>query len=536
MKSSRWSLRYQYVMYLVIIILLLTFCTFFTSVHIVLKGMKYDGALKQLVYAGDRALFTEIKIFIILNIAVLVMTMSGVFLLFKNILFPFQELIDRAVALFEGEKELNSLLTEHSETNVMTEALTGLITRTKLKQVELSKANVELEKKISSILWIFSASENLNASLIEEKVIENLAALLKDKFRINSVLAIYNEEKNDLKNVYSFGLPGDFSPEGLKSELKPLLQKREEGQSPLSATVASPQSDLSGLLPYFGEVYFLYNRGETLGFLLTGGKSDGSLITPEEQGLLHIIASIFSSSLNNAIYHRKMARAQTKLMISERLSAIGQISAGVAHEINNPIFNIITYAGLAEKETAGGERLMKFLGIVRSEADKCKSIVQNLMDFSREESVSKARFSLTGLINRRIGIFRETYGNVEFFFSSPGELMVSADGEKLDQALTNIFLNSIQAMEGGAGKITVSLDKRHIEAEKYLCLAVRDSGCGIPKDKLDRIFGPFFTTKANGLGMGLALTKKTVDLHNGRIEVDSSPGNGTEIRIFLPEI
>ena len=233
----------------------------------------------------------------------------------------------------------------------------------------------------------------------------------------------------------------------------------------------------------------------------------------------------------------EMKRLQEELRRSERLSALGSLAAGVAHEIRNPLSSIkglATY--LAQKVPPGGPEEEAARTMV-AEVGRLNRVVTELLEFSRPAAVQPAETDLNAVIGRALRLAGADLQakNIRVDYQpDPALPKAGLDAERLTQALLNLFLNAVQAMEAG-GALVVRLEKEPDPAggERFR-LSVRDSGVGIAPEALASIFTPYFTTKAAGTGLGLAIVQQIVEGHGGRVLVESQPGQGSTFTLLLP--
>ncbi len=227
---------------------------------------------------------------------------------------------------------------------------------------------------------------------------------------------------------------------------------------------------------------------------------------------------------------------------AEKLAAVGRLAAGVVHEINNPLATISACAEalehrLEEGSFAGSEAeddLTEYLGLIKNEAFRCKSITTGLLDFSRLRTGDRHPIDIADLIRSSANLIsHQNRGNaVEMVIEiQPGLPLVNADGGHIQQAIIALATNAIDAMpDGGTLTFRASADS------KRLAIEVQDTGIGIPPEDLSKIFEPFFTTKevGKGTGLGLAVCYGIITDHSGRLSVRSNPGKGTTFTILLP--
>jgi two-component system NtrC family sensor kinase len=229
--------------------------------------------------------------------------------------------------------------------------------------------------------------------------------------------------------------------------------------------------------------------------------------------------------------------AQDRLVQTERLASMGQISAGVAHEINNPLSTILLYSHMLLKAHRDGDPESEDLHMIVNEANRCRYIMRGLLDFARQSRVVKAPTDLGTLIRDIVDSTLMKLGEspvrvrVEVEAGLPPLML---DAEQVRQMLANLVQNGVDAIEAGPGEVVVSagLD----ESRSLAVLRVRDTGCGMPPEMLSEIFTPFYTTKqlGKGTGMGLSIVYGAVKMHAGDISVDSEVGKGTTFTIRLP--
>jgi len=235
-------------------------------------------------------------------------------------------------------------------------------------------------------------------------------------------------------------------------------------------------------------------------------------------------------------------RIQGQIMQSEKLAAIGQLAAGVMHEINNPLATISAcVAAITGRldEASGAERpaVEEYLELIDKEVDRCTRIVDGLLDFSRPKGKTKGRVLLNALVDETLFLmkhhqrFKRLTVARELDVSLPATM---GNAEQLTQVLMALMLNAVDAMDD-RGKLTVRTGRSPHRSDE-LVLEIEDTGMGIPRADQSKIFEPFYTTKppGRGTGLGLSICYGIVEDHHGRIEVDSTPGRGTTFRVFLP--
>lgn len=231
----------------------------------------------------------------------------------------------------------------------------------------------------------------------------------------------------------------------------------------------------------------------------------------------------------------KLAHAQRALKQSEKLAHMGQLSAGIAHELNNPLGVVLMYANIVLDEHPEGP-FREDLQLIADQADRCKRIVGNLLNFARKNQLRKEEVNLVELARESIrSLIAPSSIEISLVSDFP-EIFAPVDREQLLQVLTNLNRNAVEAMPSG-GYLNIELHRRGGEAQ----ILVQDTGSGIPEENMDKLFTPFFTTKefGKGTGLGLATSYGILKMHRGRIEVESNcipeqGPTGTTFSLFLP--
>ena len=219
---------------------------------------------------------------------------------------------------------------------------------------------------------------------------------------------------------------------------------------------------------------------------------------------------------------------------TDKLSSLGRMAAGIAHEINNPLAGILLYSSNLVKKVPEAGPLKKGLEVIIHETIRCRGIIQDLLEFSRQKEPVKVMADLNGVIQKALSIvsneFRLNRISLEKRLSDslPSVLI---DVNQMEQVFINFFMNALEAIQGQG---QVSVRSFQDKDNQGVVVEIEDSGMGIPQDHLERIFEPFFSTKPKGTGLGLAVNFGIIQKHGGAIKVSSQPGRGTTIMIRLP--
>jgi two-component system, NtrC family, sensor kinase len=254
----------------------------------------------------------------------------------------------------------------------------------------------------------------------------------------------------------------------------------------------------------------------------------------DEIGTLAVAFNQMASGLQDR--EAALREAQAQIIQSEKLAAVGQLGAGIAHEVKNPLAGILGCAQLSLRKAEPGSPLEKNLLLIEKETKRCKSIIDNLLRFARQEQAVREPIEINRAVEDAVAIVSHQLElkQIKVRKDLAGDLpMVRGNANQLQQALMNLMINAHDALEGRPGVVTVS--SARLGAER-IELRVIDTGPGIAKEIQARIFEPFFTTKprGQGTGLGLAVTYGIVKDHGGDIRVDSETGCGATFIITLP--
>jgi PAS domain S-box-containing protein len=228
----------------------------------------------------------------------------------------------------------------------------------------------------------------------------------------------------------------------------------------------------------------------------------------------------------------ELARMREELQRQDRLAAVGELSAGLAHEIRNPVASIRGAVDELQRSLGNPALVGRLACIATRECDHLNHIISEFLDFARESRAEREPFDLGALVEEVAGLLRQSFPGepgprVET--SGGGPCPVRGDRSQLKQVLVNIGKNGMEAMDGG-GTLRFSLVRDAVSVG----VRIEDEGPGIPPDKVARIFEPFYTTRESGVGMGLAVCMRLVTAHDGTIQVASRPGGGTAMTVRLP--
>jgi len=408
---------------------------------------------------------------------------------------------------------------------------------TKSKKPDFQRALIEFSRSLTLIVDLDQLLENLTGKLREIADVSKVIILLRDAETNRFTLADYRGSKLvETQENISF-----------QAEDK-LIQWLTVNETTLE------------VCDYAGVIAFLSTREQDIirsleveiivplivmnhvnGLVMLGRKNDGEQFEREEKELLTTLLSQSALAFENAMLYKEQKMRLRKMFRADRLASIGQIAAGAAHEIRNPLTTLRSTIQYIQKKQTDLE-YADMLQEVLSEVDRIDEIIQGMLSFSKPAQLQKEQVDLIDIIQQVLKLTASTAiktGVKLKFVEYEGEAIVEADSSRIKQVFLNIILNGIQAMSD-RGVMTISLDevKNQKQSEKlFYRIKFRDNGVGIPENKLDQIFDPFFTTKKEGTGLGLSICYGIIQRHGGEVEIHSKFGednSGTVVSVILP--
>lgn len=419
----------------------------------------------------------------------------------------------------------------------------------------LSAENVWL-KRIAALYEVSKAM----SSTSEVKLLLHLIIKLAANVTASDcgTLSLFNSEQNTFRIEATFGQEKCFNTLTDPSVEEKISRKVLEQNEPLHLTGGEDNSEFA----FFKDTPVrsllaipLKLRNENIGIFNLCRCSENNPFTVEEKEVLTIFAEQAATIIRDAQLHEELEKnlkelktayetlrkTQDKLVQSEKLSAVGQLAAGVAHEINNPLNTILGYIQVLQKTTSMEEPSFRFIKTMEEETNRMAKIVRELLDFARESRMELLPCSVNTLLKDTLMLCESHFKNsIDMDIHLDDHLPeIQADKNRLKQVFINLILNSVQAMPGG-GKLTLrtqSFPEEYLSIRKP-CIVIQfsDSGHGIAKENLTKIFDPFFTTKetGKGTGLGLSLAYGIIQQHGGDIFVESEEDKGTSFKVVLP--
>ena len=224
----------------------------------------------------------------------------------------------------------------------------------------------------------------------------------------------------------------------------------------------------------------------------------------------------------------EISSLKEQLIMKERLAALGEVAAGIAHEFRNPMGVIAGYAKLLLKGFEDSDDRKEIVQAILNEIEEMNRVMEEMLKFSKSEPINRTDIDLLSFVTDIVKSIGQTASEIKI--SPCGPVSISGDKTLLGQALKNLLQNAIHAGD----KIRIDIEKTELSGRKGVSIAVKDNGKGIPETDFNKIFMPFYTTKSSGSGIGLALVQKIALVHGGSVSVNSKEGKGSTFRVFLP--
>lgn len=255
----------------------------------------------------------------------------------------------------------------------------------------------------------------------------------------------------------------------------------------------------------------------------------------EELSFVGAVAETCACAIDKArMIEQQKSQYDQLALHTEKLSALGRMAAGIAHEINNPLAGILLFSSRMRKKVTEGGLIKDGLDIIIQETQRCKGIIQDLLEFSRDKEPEKAATSINDIIEKALSILENEFHlhHITVEKDLSGDMPpVLLDVNLMQQVFVNLFINAVESIQkNGVIRIRSNVNRKG----EVVRVEVEDSGSGIPPDDVAKIFEPFFSTKNNGTGLGLAVSYGIVKKHRGNIQVSSRLGEGTLFTVEIP--
>ena len=405
-----------------------------------------------------------------------------------------------------------------------------VIKQTEQMYAELAKSHTEIESKDRELRASKSFTENIIRSMKNVLIVSDRQGMIR----------IVNESASKV-----FGYPRD---ELVGRKIEEILAPEERSKKNIQRCL-HPRSASEGVLDM--ESVFMTRSGEhiPMTFSCSPLKDDeenivGAVIVAQD--LSNIKKLVHDADTAARAYRKKatelekaltdLKQLQDHLIQSEKLAYLGKLAAGIAHEINNPLTTVLAITSFQLKKIAQDDPQFEDLQLIVEETKRCKKIVEELLEFSRQRVPEKSLTDINQVIEESASILAKQpfFHNIEIVKKfEEGLPSVMVDRNQIKQVFMNMMLNAQEAMsERGTLTIETDLDTNR----GFVKIKFSDTGQGIHKDDIPRLFDPFFTTKnkAKGTGLGLSVSYGIIARHAGKIDVQSTPGKGSTFTIKLP--
>ena len=528
-------------------------------------GELHLGLTEELIRARVKEAVHRLFVGVLLLIPVAI---AVGYLMGSFITSPIKELEAGVRAIERGELDYRIRLKSRDEFALLAEAFNSMAAELKANMAELKRYSCSLERLVEErtreLLLLQRVNNLLNSGASMQEILDEITRGIVEEFGYDSC-AVHLLEGNKLicRSYYmdsalvkklekltgckAYGYEMELTPENPISRIvfhrEPFLTDDIETLIKLhtqDGRIRALAKVIARLVPArYGLGVPLLSRNRVVGVI---GIGSSTALTKGDVERLSSFASQAGIAVEKAILEeklleysreleRKVEERTRQLLHAERLATIGTLASGVAHEINNPATSILLDAERILEENLSNSEVREIAeGIVR-QVERIRRITRSLLLFSRQSEFEPREVDLNGVIEDALEVLRPRLKNVKVE-KRFGELpTIKGDPSQLQQVFVNLILNALQAMPGGG---TLTLETLTEGGE--VVARVRDTGVGIPREHLSKIFDPFFSTKkpSEGTGLGLSICQGIVERHNGKIEVESKLGEGTAFTVRLP--
>ena len=420
------------------------------------------------------------------------------------------------------------------------------------------KAQQQIEMRNTRLATLNAISMTISNSLDLNEVLNSTIDKIRELLESDSVRIYLLDGKRNVLNLAAH--------RGLSSEFisKSHIRHREVGVGFLGQAVLEcetrvvdnieasedPYADLLVKEGLHSTAYIpLVSKGQPLGVMVVSSYS-GFKFSANYVDFLTAIGNQIGVAVDNANLYENLKRAyqelkeaQEQVIRTEKLASLGKLAATVAHEINNPLAAVLTYTRLMMKLMSRGrftqerlEDIARYLTIMESETARCGEIVKNLLAFSRQPKITVEASSIEELIEKTLALISHDLEmkNIQLVKEIEPDLpKIKCSSRHIQQALLNLLSNASEAMQEGG---TLTVTAKRSKSDGFVEAVISDTGCGISEEDLKNIFEPFFTTKeeGRGVGLGLSVVHGIITRHNGSIEIESKPDEGSTFKVRLP--
>ena len=288
----------------------------------------------------------------------------------------------------------------------------------------------------------------------------------------------------------------------------------------------------------------LIAHGQAVGAVLVDNALLRAAITQEDLRFLQLFTNQAGMAIENSMLynkiedaHRQLSEAQENLLQKERLAAIGEMAAGIAHELKGPLVSIGGFAGRLAKKLPQETSEWAHADLIVREVLRLESILSEILLFSKKATICYTRCNMADIVRESLAVVGPPIEEKQITVTTKfprQKLVLLGDGQQLKQVFINILLNALDAMESG-GKLVIQVSATDLDGKDAVSVKIADTGGGIPLESLSSIFTPFYTTKESGTGLGLPIANRIITNHGGKIQITNTPGLGVEFKVILPK-
>jgi two-component system NtrC family sensor kinase len=386
----------------------------------------------------------------------------------------------------------------------------------------------DLSRVMVSILDLKLLSQKIIDTLTQEIEIEGASLFIMDEEKGYYYAIVCTGSGCD--EVKKFILSRDEPFTARLKKKKDILIREELRQSERVYAEAMEKMQAEVTIP-------LLWKNELVGILNLSHKITRDMYNREDLDLLKTLANQATIAIENAKMYDALKKTKSRMQRADRLASLGTLTAGLAHEIRNPLVAVKTFLQLLPEKYDDDEFRNYFLSVASGEVDRISSLVTELLDFARPSEPQLREENINEILDKMVTLVTtETKKKNLKITRNLGEHLpfIQVDKDQIKQVFLNILLNAVQATPENGEITIVTRSFAKSPGETFLQIEVKDTGPGIPAQELELIFTPFFTTKTQGSGLGLSITHQIVEEHHGYIEVDSQVGSGTSFTINLP--
>ncbi|HDY67243.1 MAG TPA: hypothetical protein ENH85_05570 [Candidatus Scalindua sp.] len=399
------------------------------------------------------------------------------------------------------------------------EKVQGLMRRLLFKRI------ADSEYLLNDLSHQISADSLINLSLLLENVVESI----KKATAIKNVNIMFF--KGGRTQVIGYGKDAFIT----SYDIVNIIKNFDKGEIAVldrhEITDVTIINEMKQLDVFF--IFPIFKDRKPIGLLTLGKSRRGLRLPADSLEQLMLIANQISSAIAKAELIEEKLQLERKMYENEKLSSLGRLSTSVAHEVKNPLSSIKAIVQVLGEDFKGKVETQKSLSIIVEEIDRLTKVVNQLLEFAKPQRDNKTDIKIDDVINKVLVVLRHeaNMSNIDIRLDVSDDLpVINADEESLKEVFFNIIHNAIQAMSAG-GSLTISASNE--QESDYIKVIFKDTGTGISKENIDKIFEPFYTTKQAGTGLGLAIVKRKLEETGGMVQVEST-NSTTNFTIKIP--